>query len=178
MIPQLFKVADALGPVPWLLGGSGLLRAHGLAEIAHDWDVLVPASARPEVCARVKPWLLSLVTDRHPVWASAFIGRLNVEGAKVEVIGGMALRHAEGVYRVEVTSPAEWWEVAGRRVPLAPLEEWLLLYLLMGREEKAARIASALEKRPGAGAVLERLLATKQVPRAVQQQVARIVRPL
>lgn len=178
MRSQLFMVAEALGTVPWLLGASGLLLAHGLTERVGDWDLLVPADARGEVADRLAPWLESIIVDRDPPWRSAFIGRLAVDGVPIEVIGGMALRHEEGVYRVEVGLPTDWWEVEGRRIPLAPLEEWYILYLLMGREAKAARIESLLPVRAGARTTLEALLASKQIPGAIRQRIEQVASSL
>jgi hypothetical protein len=174
MMNALYRVADALGPLPWSLGGSGLLLAHGLRERAGgDWDICVPVDRQAEVEQRLAPWGLKLGPLEHPAWRSELVGSIDVDGVQVEFLGGIAFRHEAGVYRMPFEAAADWWEVGGRRLPLAPLEEWFTLYLLMGRQETAAAIERRLAERPGAADRLRRIAGERELPAPVRERLLR-----
>ena len=128
--------------IPFLLGGSGLLHALGLAVIVRDVDMVVPASERERVEAALAPgdWWRGLDTAPQGIFRSPWKAALEVGGVDVDVIGGLAYAtEAERVVEMPFR-PAGTWRCGSAEVPLAPPEHWLLLYERY-RPERAAGLA-------------------------------------
>lgn len=84
--------------IPFVVGGSGLLFLLGLQGDVGDWDILTDAPlAAVEDCLRGRPYRR---LGPKPPFVSRYLLQMEIEGTKVEVIGGFALLH-EG-RRVEV----------------------------------------------------------------------------
>ncbi len=147
----LLRVADVLNrnTVDWGLGGSSMLWFHGLADRPHDIDLLVAERDAPrahELLSRLGT--NEAVAPKEPFCTKHFT-HYAILGTEVEVIGLFGIRHAEGVYRLD------WRRDENTRVerlkdvgiPLTPLEDWFVLYLLMpGRSGKADLIEACLKR--------------------------------
>lgn len=121
------------------VGGSGLLVALGLADLANDWDVTVDAG--PEaVRAALRAAGLEFrdATSRADPYRTA--QRLVVDGGDhdVDVLVGFALAGPRGTERLPVRVTGRW-----RGLPLADPAVWRRAYALLGRPEKAALLAPA-----------------------------------
>ncbi|WP_028921456.1 hypothetical protein [Pseudonocardia acaciae] len=121
------------------VGGSGLLVALGLAEVAHDWDVTVDAPTS-SVAAALRRGGLDFRdgTERGGVYASD--ARYVIDGGDhdIDVLVNFALRGPGGVVRLPTVVTGCW-----RGLPLADPEVWARAYRLLGRAAKA----TALERR-------------------------------
>jgi hypothetical protein len=78
------------------------------------------------------------------------LGKLEIEGIRVEVIGAIQKRLEDGSWEppVQVASHRRWVDVEGRAIPVLSLEYEYEAYRLMGRIEKAAMIRSWLDAHP------------------------------
>lgn len=115
------------------LGGSGLLVALGLADVAHDWDVTVDGPAE-RVAAALESAGLAYQdrSDRQGPYAS---GRRLVLDGPVDLLVNFALRGPEGVEVLPSRVTGQW-----RGLPLADPIVWARAYRLLGRADKAMLI--------------------------------------
>ena len=127
--------AAALSPV---LGGSGLLFAHGLVERVGDWDLLVDADP-----ARVRA---ALGTHDEPTraggrFATAAKFTLDERGAAIDVLVRFALLAGEPPRAVHLPAlgTGEW-----EGIPLGSLTVWMVAYYLLGRDARAEVVAAHL----------------------------------
>jgi len=115
------------------VGGSGLLVALGLAEIAHDWDVTVDAADSAVITALNDAGMKYRDgTSRDGIYATR--KRYVVDGGNhdVDLLVYFALRGPNGVVRLpnRVTG---WWH----GLPLADPGVWAQAYRLLNRPAKA-----------------------------------------
>ncbi|HEY6194229.1 MAG TPA: hypothetical protein VI504_04235 [Candidatus Eisenbacteria bacterium] len=129
---------DAAG-IAWAVGGSGLLAALGLVNVANDWDVQVEAA--PEQLQ----WLFAGVPHTfhghggcHADWKLAF------ESARTELIPRFAFYAPGGIVSVPLRVSRRRWGL-----PIASPEGWACAYWLMGEYDapaERARRAKRAEK--------------------------------
>jgi hypothetical protein len=153
-LAALAKAARALNAanIVWAVGASALLYLEGAADTFNDLDVLIAGGAFD--AARQAMLSLGAVEKRAPVsevFATDGFAEFQLDGVDFDILCGFAVRRGGNVYRYafdaeHVTSTAD---VKGVPVPLSPLADWFVLYLLMpGREKKARRVAAFLKAHP------------------------------
>ncbi len=113
--------------VTFSLGGSGLLWALGLAEEVGDLDVMLPADAEATALAALATGPVDVDRDGTDLWATAWFATIVVRGVEVDLLGGMALRHPDGVAHLD-HHPHGWVEVDGYAVPYADPAVWWVIY--------------------------------------------------
>lgn len=117
---------DAHG-IEFALGGSGLLWALGLTDEVRDLDLVLEEADEQRLLAATDDWRVAHTREGTPLWASAWLCRLEVGGVDVDAIGGMAFRHAGGVARLPLeTSGAV--DLDGVTVPCAEPALWWAVY--------------------------------------------------
>ena len=136
--------------ITWALGASGLLYFRGIVPDFHDLDlmVLLPDAARAEAAlARLGQPLPP--RENASIYRTAVFREYRVDGVEVDLMAGMAIEK-DGVLfdcSLRLEDIAGTAEVCGQAVPLHALACWQRYYALMGREEKAKLVASALQER-------------------------------
>lgn len=156
-LAALAKAAHALNRagVTWGVGASALLYLEGVTEEFRDFDLLVT----PETLGAARRALLGASAQEAPpappsgAYASEAFWEYTLDGAELDVICGFAIKRKDGVFRYPFDRErvARWADVQGERVPLSPLEDWYVLYLLMsGRAKNAALLARHLKAHPDA----------------------------
>jgi hypothetical protein len=113
--------------VPFALGGSGLLCALGLADDVADLDLMLQPTSRDALREAAGAWWRGLDASASERFASAFRARLDVGGIEVDAIGGFSLRRGARIVRLPFRQET-WWTLDGVGVPLAPVEQWWLIY--------------------------------------------------
>lgn len=113
--------------VVFSLGGSGLLWALGLADEVGDLDVMLPAEGESAALAALASGPVSVDRDGTELWATAWFATIELGGVDVDLLGGMALRHAGGVARLD-HRPYGWVDVDGHPVPYADPAGWWVVY--------------------------------------------------
>ena len=118
----LEAVALRLGgaEIPFLLGGSALLRALGLDVPVRDLDLMLRAGDRARFEAAAGDWLVGVTTEPGTVLTSAWKATLDVDGVEVEGLGGLGFA---GGPELPFRSGGTW-----RGVPLAAPEVWWAAY--------------------------------------------------
>jgi hypothetical protein len=128
----LRRFAGALSErgIEFQLGGSGLLFALGLLEEVGDLDIVFP----PEAGEALGPLLeqLSGVPPRFDAeqergFVSAWRCRHELDGESLDLSGGVTLE-IEGRRTVLPFRTGSSWDLDGEPIPLAPLEQWLMIY--------------------------------------------------
>ena len=128
----LVSLGRALGTagIPWQLGGSGLLHAMGLVDTVRDLDVVFPPEAMDPMTVvlrehtGVEPTFTARQEDG---FVSGFRGRHEWDGVELDVTAGITLDYGGLVVRLPFSAGREWM-FGGEVIPLAPLEQWLLIY--------------------------------------------------
>lgn len=125
--------------IRFALGGSGLLASLGLATQVRDWDITTDA-----------PWekIAGLIGDLKyervtpdGIFATAYLCRIDLMGASVDVMGDFALRGPAGVYAVPTRVTGQW-----NGFPVGCPDAWEKAYALMGRSEKAELLRKRREQ--------------------------------
>lgn len=116
------------------VGGSGLLVALGLAEVANDWDVTVDDAEPATVTAALDGTGLPYRDGTAHNTGYATGRRYVVDGGdhEVDLLLDFALRGPGGVERLATTVTGCW-----RGLPLADPAVWARAYRLLGRDAKA-----------------------------------------
>ena len=138
------RVVDALtgaGLVP-AVGGSGLLVALGLADVANDWDLTVDAD--------VSAVRAALESAAIPYRDAAERGGVYETGERFVVDGGdhdvdllvqFALRGPDGPEPIATRVTGSWCGL-----PIGDPVEWQRAYRLLGRDAKAATLEAFVRR--------------------------------
>jgi len=143
-LSQLAEKLNALGVV-WAAGASSVLYEHGLTGSVNDLDILVRLEDAAKLDAYLEPYASKPPETDHPKYKTAFFREYKVDGIEIDLIAGFAIAHDQGVYRYQFDHDAidRVAILNGVGVPMAALEDWYVLYMLMDRkEDKVERIES------------------------------------
>ncbi|MCZ8522935.1 MULTISPECIES: nucleotidyltransferase family protein [Paenibacillus] len=144
----LRTIAGALdgADIAWGLGGSALLYVRGLtARLPNDIDLLLDENEAPQAFERLAALGPAELQGLKEPYCSLHFRRFTLEGCGADLIAGFGIRHEEGVYRLpwspSAASPRLPLHGTPDGIPLTPLEDWYVLYLLLpGRADKAQLI--------------------------------------
>ncbi len=109
------------------IGGSTLLQQYGLVETANDLDVFVEPDQferLDNVLSRVGE---KLDTKPDPDYMTTYFGEYVFEGVEIDVMASFRMKCTDGIYTHPFIEPRAGW---------MRLEEWVVLYSVMGRKEK------------------------------------------
>ena len=149
----------------YALGGSGLLVALGLAEVAHDWDLTTDAPLD-----RVRAALDAM---DHEAMGPANLHadhKLIVDDGKIEIIVGFAIRSGENTVRIPTLVTGHWNGLA-----IGSPAAWAVAYWLLGREAKAELLLGHLT-REGAEPRALGLLQSQPLPDVLRDRLSRLSR--
>ena len=146
--PLKAKVLAAIGraldtaEVLWAVGGSAMLYRHGIVDDFNDFDLVVGTQDVIKADAALSALGTGRVKANSGMFASESFYSYEIKGVEADLMAGMVIVNDGQPYRYlfDVDSVADRWPVNGVHIPFAALEDWYILYLLMGRVEKAQRI--------------------------------------
>ena len=143
-LKRLTEKLTAAG-VDFTLGASWLLCQHGILDVYHDFDVVVPAEQ-----AEQADKVLSRLGMRSEAETrdGCFHASYHFDGADVDLCGGLFFAEYGLRAVLNQESAAEKRSVLGAEVPLGHLEDWLVWYALMGRESRFEAILTHLQSQP------------------------------
>ncbi len=136
----LRRMAEKLNAanICWGIGASWLLFHWGITDSYHDFDIVV-ADADVEKADRV---LSKLGMKTLGEWDNQeFHGEYHFDGADIDMRSPYILN---GTYHMQfnTTSIAGEATVLGATVPLMHLEDWLVLYALMGKTRRVDELTA------------------------------------
>jgi len=143
LLARRFRTAG----ITWQLGGSGLLFARGLVDRVGDLDLVFPDSARDglqRLLADLGGAVPDFASDQEPGFVSGWRCRYRLEGQELDLSGAIALEIEGRVVRLPF-APGPEWDLDGEAIPLAPLEQWLLIYRLH-KPGRAALLEEAVDE--------------------------------
>lgn len=131
----------------WALGASMMLHFHGIVEIPHDIDIIVSAGD-----IGMADSLLSSMgrkTPKKPTdkYSTGHFYEYTVQGVEIDLMSDFRIKTDSGTYEYEFNSGSqlEYYRLGEITIPLNPVEDWYLLYQLMGgRDEKVLLIEDYL----------------------------------
>ncbi|MFH1184430.1 MAG: hypothetical protein V1755_05245 [Chloroflexota bacterium] len=149
-LPPLRKIHASLinSGVNWAITGSLGMALQGMDLPINDIDLQTDEDGAYEIERRLAEYVVVPVLYKASEQMRSRLGKLSIEGLKVEVIGGMQKRSQDGVWEapVDITAHRRWVEVEGLSIPVLSLEHEYEAYRLMGRHEKAEKIRQWLDK--------------------------------
>ncbi|MFC4683492.1 hypothetical protein [Exiguobacterium sp. s149] len=117
-------------------GGSTLLKHHGLIEATNDMDVFVEPDQferLDQVLSRVGE---KVETQPHADYMTTYFSEYVFEGGDIDVMASFRMKCTDGIYTHPYIEPIGSW---------MRLEEWVVLYTVIGREDKLNRLADYFE---------------------------------
>jgi hypothetical protein len=132
MVARVVEALTGHGLNP-ALGGSGLLVALGLDDVAHDWDVTVDATNTAVIAALGDAGLpYRDRTIRDGIYATSRRYVIDGGGHDVDLLVNFALRTPTGIATLPTRVTGQWCGI-----PLADPAVWARAYRLLGRGAKA-----------------------------------------
>ncbi|MCF7931939.1 MAG: hypothetical protein K9K93_02110 [Acholeplasmataceae bacterium] len=135
--------------VLFAVGGSCLLYVHGLVHDFDDIDLMINASD----CQKVRTILDRMgnrdITPPSSRYRTACFLEYDIRGVDVDVMGGLAYQQPDGSL---ASMPFDGHMIQERRqvddvkIPLARLSDWMSIYQMIERPEKAALIKAFLDR--------------------------------
>lgn len=176
MMQKFQTLLAALAPlleeekILWAVGGSVMLFYHGLEPAPRDIDLLVnpqDAAAADKVLTRIGA---KAPPSPHARYGTEHFYEYRIWEADVDLIGGFTIHHEAGECKY-LLRPEELVHipVEGTTIPLCPMEDWYVLYLLMNREQRAAAIEKYFAAHPANRKILSRWQA-ETLPAPIQSR--------
>lgn len=147
----LIKIADLFNrnEVIWALGASMLLHYKGLIAKPNDIDLVVSLKD-----AEKADGLLCGEGLRHPPYSddvhysTKYFHEYLIDGREVDLMAGFAINHPGGAYEYKLDPAAlESFFVEDTEIPLCPMEDWFVIYMLMpGRENRVKSVEGYLKE--------------------------------
>ncbi|MDF1508965.1 hypothetical protein PZE06_12370 [Robertmurraya sp. DFI.2.37] len=137
--------------ITWGLGGSLLLSFYNLEDNPNDIDILVEENSTYKLNQ-----MLSTIGQRKeavstdPFRTTSFSKYL-IENMDVDVMGGFAIQHHEGIYKMAFNSLSivDSKTINGVSIPLCSLEDWYILYWLIPNKQNKALLIEEFLKNSG-----------------------------
>jgi hypothetical protein len=134
--------------VDWAVTGSLGMALQGMDLPINDIDIQTDEDGAYEVERRLAQYVVVPVLYKASERMRSRLGKLNVEGVQVEIIGGIQKRTQDGEWDqpVQVAQHRVWVEAEGLSIPVLSLEYEYEAYKIMGRDDKATRIRQWLDR--------------------------------
>jgi hypothetical protein len=143
-------LAAPLAGLDWAIGGSTLLHRLGLEPAPADLDIVTTPEHFAQVRACLEARLGTAHRPAHPRWRTVhfarFDARVELSGAPVDVMAGIAVQRGESLERF-VFDARRIDRVDG--LPWMRAADWLVLYRLFDRAARVQQLEAWLAAAPG-----------------------------
>ncbi|WP_141336741.1 nucleotidyltransferase family protein [Paenibacillus sp. tmac-D7] len=178
----LNRIAGVLNEhrIEWGLGGSSLLAVCGLDERPNDIDLLVAANDAERAHELLRQQgSFAAFAPKEP-FCTTYFYHYTICGAEVDVMGLFGIRHESGTYRLDWRRNEDDRSISHPEVsspiPLTPLEEWFVVYLLIpGKSPKADRIEQHWLQEGRLRPHRLRQALSRELPMPVRERIARVL---
>ncbi len=135
--------------VEWAITGSLGMALQGVPVEVHDIDLQTDRRGAYEIERCLAEFVVQPVRFSESERIRSHLGRLEIDGVQVEIMGDIQKRLENGSWEepVRVTDHRRWVEIAGMRVPVLSLEYEAQAYLRLGRCDKAEMLRAWLSRR-------------------------------
>jgi hypothetical protein len=144
-------VYDTLEPtgVNWVVTGSLGLALQDVPLVPNDIDIESDTEGAYEIERLLADNVSKPIAFSTGNQIRSHFGALQIDGLKVEVMGGIEHQREDGTWEppADLNAHKRTVDVAGMRVPVLALEHEREAYAKMGRMERAEEIARAMEAR-------------------------------
>ena len=132
---------------PWVITGSFGMVLQGMDMKVHDIDLQTDRRGAYEIEMRFSEYVITPVRYRLSEWIRSHLGKLEIEGIKVEIMGAIQKRIDEHMWEeiVRVEDYRKWVEIEGMQIPVLSLEYEYQAYVKLGRVERGSQIRSWLQ---------------------------------
>lgn len=135
----ILKIATKLneGSITWALGGSLVLQHHDIVEVVHDIDILI-AKADIVKAKAMLDQLGELKASTHKsIFQTTFFYEYIIDGIDVDILCEFKIEN-QGLYTYDFNALriTESEILDGIYIYYTSLEDWFVLYTLMGRLDK------------------------------------------
>ncbi len=136
-------------PIHWAVTGSLGMVLHGMTMEIHDIDIQTDKEGAYEIERRLVTSLVKLVHFKASEIVRSYFGVFEVEGIKIEVMGGLQHRSLDQSWLppVQVELHKEWIDYEGMSIPVMSLTHEAEAYDLYRRTEKAQKIKEFIAKK-------------------------------
>lgn len=133
---------------PWAITGSCGMALQGMALEVHDIDLQTTTAGAYQIQEALGGNILLPLTYKPSERIRSLFGALEMEGARIEIMGDMEKRLPDGSWEnpPNLDTIRTWVIFQDRRFPVLPLEYEAAAYQLMGREERARQIATHIRQ--------------------------------
>lgn len=146
VIKSLAKQLNEAGII-WALGGSLVMKYHGIVSDVHDIDILVVKEDFQKVHT-----ILNSIGETQPIipntmYKTSFIQKYTIDGVSVDLMSEFKIDNG-GLYTYpfNMKSISEIERMEGIEIHYTSLEDWLVLYWLMNRKDSIQRIKQYFTK--------------------------------
>ena len=138
--------------ISWAVTGSMGFALQGIPVTPNDIDIQSDTQGAYEIEQILCDCISRSVTPKTTEHMRSVLGRLEIEGVEVEIIGGVQKRQSDGSWEspVDIEDHKLFLEYQGLQVPVLDLHHEQKAYLKLGRLEKAALLADWLAKKGNA----------------------------
>lgn len=151
---QYLDAIDALAvqlddrSVTWALTGSVSFALQGVPVTPNDVDVQTTAAGAYEIESAFADRVVDPVSLSAGERIKSHFGALELDGVRVEIMGAVQKRRADGTWEppVDITAHRTVVDVGGRSIPALSLRYEAAAYERLGRSERAALLSSYAER--------------------------------
>ena len=133
--------------VTWAITGSLGMALQGMDLVVHDIDIQTDKQGAFEIEKRFPEYMLDPIHYCESERMRSYLGKLDIEGVKVEIMGDIQKRIDENTWEesVRVGDHRKWVDFEGMKLPVLSLDYEYQAYLKLGRVEKAERLIRWLQ---------------------------------
>ena len=140
----LFKIAKQLNEanITWAVGASIVLDYYDLLEESpHDIDLIIQIDDIESAVGILKSLGEEKSWEKSEAYSTPHFYEYIIDDIEVDVMGLLTINTTEGPfeYHFDKTSISSIWSEMGIEVPLTSLEDWFVLYSLMGNRERKVK---------------------------------------
>lgn len=134
-------------PINWAVTGSFGMVLHGMQVEIHDIDLQTDKEGAFEIERRLVNSLVKIVHFRASERIRSYFGTFEINGIKIEVMGGMQHLAADQTWGspVAIETCHDWVDFNEMNIPVITLEHEVEAYQLYGRPEKAEKIKEFMQ---------------------------------
>lgn len=131
----------------WVISGSLGMVLQGMEMDVHDIDIQTDKQGAFEIEKQLSDYVVVPVQFSPSERICSYLGRLDIDGVKVEIMGDLQKRIGDQTWEVpvRVESYRRWVHSNGMEIPVLSLEYEYQAYLKLGRLEKAERLRKWLQ---------------------------------